>query len=102
VVVAVALGAVREPGRGDLIVYMAAMTMMILVGVIGIILHINQNLIAQNTIVGERFLRGAPFLAPLLFSDMGMLGLVLLLNPVESPAPVGDVDQRFDGREPNP
>jgi hypothetical protein len=90
VVVAVAVGAVRQPGRGDLIVYVFAMILMILVGVVGIVLHINQNLIAEGTIVGERFLRGAPFLAPLLFSDMGMLGLVVLLNPVESPAPAED------------
>jgi hypothetical protein len=86
VVVSSALGMVREPGRGDLIIYVTAMVLMILVGVIGIFLHINQNLIAEGTIVGERFLRGAPFLAPLLFSDMGMLGLVVLLNPVERPA----------------
>jgi hypothetical protein len=59
------------------------MILMNLVGVVGLILHVNQNLISEGTIVGERFLRGAPFLAPLLFSDMGMLGLVVLLNPVE-------------------
>jgi hypothetical protein len=83
VVVSVALGAVREPGRGDIYVYCLAMILMNLVGVVGLILHVNQNLISEGTIVGERFLRGAPFLAPLLFSDMGMLGLVVLLNPVE-------------------
>lgn len=87
VVVSVALGAVREPRRGDLIVYVVAMILMMMVGVIGIVLHINQNLVAEGVVVGERFLRGAPFLAPLLFSDMGMLGLVVLLDPVESPTP---------------
>ena len=30
------------------------------------------------------FIRGAPFLAPMLFADMGMIGLVVLLNPKES------------------
>jgi hypothetical protein len=29
------------------------------------------------------FIRGAPFLAPMLFADMGMIGLVVLLNPKE-------------------
>ncbi len=29
------------------------------------------------------FIRGAPFLAPMLFADMGMIGLVVLLNPNE-------------------
>ena len=86
VVVSVALGAVRVPNRGDLFIYAAGMVLMILVGATGVILHINQNLIAEGTIVGERFLRGAPFLAPLLFSDVGLLGLVVLLNPIERPA----------------
>lgn len=82
-VVAAGLAAVGDPKRGDLITYLAAMILMILVGVTGTILHINQNLTSQGTIVGERFLAGAPFLAPLLFADMGGLGLIALLNPRE-------------------
>jgi len=34
-------------------------------------------------VVGERFLRGAPFLAPMLFANMGTLGLIALLDPRE-------------------
>lgn len=99
VVISVALGAIRIPTRGDLYVYMAAMVMMILVGATGVILHVNQNLIAEGTIVGERFLRGAPFLAPLLFSDMGALGLVVMLNPVETSA--GEISEMSgEGRLP--
>ncbi len=82
-VVAVALAAVDQPRRGDLITYVAAMVLMILVGLLGSYLHINQNLTAEGTIVGERFLAGAPFLAPMLFSDMGALGLIALLDPKE-------------------
>ncbi len=82
-VVAVSLGVIHRPSRGDLITYTGAMLLLILVGLAGLLLHINENLIAQGTIVGERFLRGAPFLAPLLFSNMGMLGLITLLNPAE-------------------
>lgn len=52
-------------------------------GAIGAVLHISTNLIAEGTIVGERFIRGAPFLAPLLFANMGMLGLIVLLDPAE-------------------
>lgn len=82
-VVAVALGAINRPARADLITYVAAMVLMILVGVLGSILHINENLTADGTILGERFLAGAPFLAPLLFADMGALGLIALLDPRE-------------------
>lgn len=59
------------------------MILLILVGVIGLVLHINENLIAQGTIVIERFLRGSPFLAPMLFANMGALGLIVLLDPEE-------------------
>lgn len=82
-VVAVALGAVNKPGRGDLITYITAMVLMILVGVLGSILHINENLTTTGSYVGERFLAGAPFLAPMLFADMGTLGLIALLDPKE-------------------
>jgi hypothetical protein len=81
--VAVAMGALSEPRRSDIAVYAGAMGLLILVGVVGSWLHIQQNLTAQGTIVGERFLRGAPFMAPLLFADMGALGLLILLDPRE-------------------
>jgi len=44
---------------------------------------VQSNLTAQGTFVGERFLRGAPALAPLLFANMGTIGLIALLDPAE-------------------
>lgn len=79
-VVAVGLAALRRVRRADLIVYLGAMLLLIVVGVVGLVLHVQNNLIAQGTIVGERFLRGAPFLAPMLYADMGALGLIVLLD----------------------
>ena len=60
------------------------MVLLVVVGVVGFVLHIRFDLTAQNVIVVERFLRGAPFLAPMLFANMGMVGLITLLDPVES------------------
>ena len=82
-VVAAMMGATARPTRTDLLTYAAAMLLLIAVGGIGALLHVNANLVAQATVIPERFLRGAPFLAPLLFSNMGMLGLVVLLDPTE-------------------
>jgi len=79
------MGALDRPHRSDLLTYGAAMVLMIAVGVLGALLHVNTNLIDQGTIVGERFLRGAPILAPLLFANMGTLGLIVLLDPSERP-----------------
>jgi hypothetical protein len=82
-VVAVVVGATDKPSRNDLFTYFGAMILMILVGMLGSGLHVLQNLTSQGQIVDERFLRGAPVLAPLLFSDIGTIGLLALLDPEE-------------------
>jgi len=82
-VVSLVLGVIRSPRRSDLLTFVAAMLLLVLVGMLGVVLHILRNLGLENAIVIERFLRGAPFLAPMLFSDMGALGLVILLDPTE-------------------
>jgi hypothetical protein len=81
--VAVGLGATRKPVRADLFIYTMAMLLMILTGVSGTVLHVLENLTTQGTIIGERFIRGAPFLAPLLFADIGTIGFLALMDPVE-------------------
>jgi hypothetical protein len=82
-VVAVVLGTLEHPSRIDLFTYTAAMLLMIVVGNVGLVLHISQNLSSQGVIVVERFIRGAPFLAPLLFTNIGAIGLIALMNPTE-------------------
>ena len=82
-IVPVILGMQEKPTRGDLITFAIAMLALILLGITGMLLHINENLIADGKIVTERFIRGAPFLAPMLFADMGTLGLISLLDPRE-------------------
>jgi hypothetical protein len=68
---------------GEIAVYGAAMIALLLTGVTGAWLHIAENLTAGKLIIGERFIRGAPFLAPLLFANMGTLGIIALLDPRE-------------------
>jgi len=82
-IVAVGLGAIERPRRADILVFVGTMVLLMLVGVTGAVLHILRNLTAEGAIVGERFLRGAPFLAPLLFANMGALGLIALIKPGE-------------------
>jgi hypothetical protein len=60
------------------------MIVIIIVAVTGMVLHILTNLSVDNAIVGERFIRGAPVLAPLLFADIASLGIVVLLDPDET------------------
>ena len=81
VVVCCAMGAFRRLTRADLITYLATMILLVLVGLIGAFLHLERNLTEEGTFLGERFLRGAPMLAPLLFANMGLLGVLVLLDP---------------------
>jgi hypothetical protein len=82
-VVTVGLSFLARPSRGDWLTYAGALGLLMGVGVVGAALHIGANLTHQSSIVFERFLRGAPLLAPLLFTNMGMLGAVVLLDPEE-------------------
>ncbi|NWF68284.1 MAG: hypothetical protein HXY40_04300 [Chloroflexi bacterium] len=80
---AVTLGFIAKPTATDVLVYTLAMLVMIVIGLLGFLLHLNTNLVAQNTILVERFIRGSPLLAPLLYANVGLLGLVALLDPAE-------------------
>ncbi|MBT4003200.1 MAG: hypothetical protein HOF10_07765 [Chloroflexi bacterium] len=83
VVVAVVLGVADEINENDVKTYFVAMTLMMLTGLIGTALHIQTDLTSDFQFVQERFLRGAPFMAPLNFVNMGMLSLIVLLDPKE-------------------
>jgi hypothetical protein len=85
-VVAAAMGMIERRRRVDLAIYTGAMLLMIAVGVVGAVLHVIDDLTAAGAFVVERFIRGAPFLAPLLFANMGSLGLFVLLGPEEATA----------------
>ena len=82
-VVPILVGLSDHPGRNDIIAYLATMGLMIAVGLAGGVLHVVNDLNGQVQVVVERFLRGAPFLAPLLYANFGLLGLIALLEPGE-------------------
>lgn len=83
VVIAFGLAAINRPNRYDVAVYVGTMILLMLVGVVGAVLHVQYDLTAAAEIVPERFIRGAPFLAPLLFANVGLFGLIALLDPRE-------------------
>jgi preprotein translocase subunit Sss1 len=85
-VAAMVMGMLKNPSRSDQITFFVAMIGLIVVAVIGFLFHIQTDLARANAIVPERFLRGAPFLAPLLFADMAGLGLVAMLPDERPPA----------------
>ncbi len=76
-VVAAMMGGSKRPSSIDYYTYYAAMLLLIFVGVLGTYFHIRADLTTDNLIIVERFLRGAPFMSPLLFTNMGILGLII-------------------------
>ena len=81
--VTIALGVIRTPRRADLWTYLLALALLAVIGPIGAWLHLQTGLAAGGTVVIERLLRGAPVIAPLLFSNMALLGAMVLLDPRE-------------------
>lgn len=81
VTVAAMLGLLQSPRRADLTIYALAMGLLLVVGPLGFVLHVLNDMGVGGTIVIERFLRGAPVLAPMVFANMGLLGVLVLLDP---------------------
>ena len=73
----------EKPLYSDLLIYVIAMILMALVGITGFVLHFFSDLTPSMRFVLERFLRGAPTLAPLLYANMAAMGLLVLLDPHE-------------------
>jgi hypothetical protein len=78
-VVATALGMLERPTSADLWTYVGAMLLLIAIGAVGGVLHVLVDLGPSGQVIPERLLEGAPVMAPLLFSNMGLVGLVALL-----------------------
>lgn len=87
-IVPLGAGAIQgKLNRPELWTYVVAMLLLILTGVVGTYFHVAANLTTEAAIVPERFLRGAPFMSPLLYANMGIIGLLLLLPAEERERP---------------
>jgi len=88
--VTLAMGAYRRPERGDIYTYLVAMGLMVVVGLVGALLHVQRDLTGQGELLLERAINGAPLMAPLLFANMGALGVIVLLSPEKETPHVGE------------
>jgi hypothetical protein len=68
---------VPHPCPADRWTFAAGLVLTTLVGLLGIVLHVNANLTSQGVVIIERFLRGAPILGPLFFSYLGLFGFLV-------------------------
>ena len=73
----------KKLDRKDQFVYFWTMIAAIVVGVLGFGFHLSSDLAGTGEISIERMLVFAPILAPLLYSDLGMLGLIIVGQQVK-------------------
>jgi hypothetical protein len=66
--------------KGDELVYFWTMITAIVVGTLGFGFHLSADLAGTGALSLERILAFAPVLAPLLFSDLGLLGLLVVAH----------------------
>lgn len=76
--VVVYLAIAKEWTKGDETVYFWTMIFAVIVGLLGFGFHLSGDLAGTGTLSLERILAFAPILAPLLFCDLGMLGLLIV------------------------
>jgi len=79
-VVTLVLAMLRSPSKGEIATYAVAMLLMMAAGPLGTLLHILFDLGPGGTIVVERLLRQAPVLAPMVFANYGLMGMLALLD----------------------
>ncbi len=72
------LAIAKEWTKGDELVYFWTMISSVIVGILGFGFHLSADLAGTGAISLERILAFAPVLAPLLYSDLGMLGLLVV------------------------
>lgn len=80
-VVCFAMASIEVPRRTDLIVFVATMAVMVSTGLLGVWFHFQDNVTSAGLIVAERFIRGAPIMAPLLYANVGLFGVATLMRP---------------------
>lgn len=71
----------KKWSKGDELVYFWTMIAAVVVGLLGFGFHLSADLAGTGTLSLERILAFAPVLAPLLFCDLGLLGLLVVAQP---------------------
>ena len=79
--VVIYLSITKEWSRGDEIVYFWTMIAAVAVGIMGFGFHLSADLAGTGSFSLERIIAFAPIFAPLLYSDLGILGLLVVAKP---------------------
>ncbi len=74
----------KEWSRGDEVVYFWTMVAAVAVGIMGFGFHLSADLAGTGSFSMERILAFAPIFAPMLYSDLGILGLLVVAKKDEN------------------
>ncbi len=83
--VVLSLAVARNWERGDELVFFWTMLLAVVVGTLGFGFHLSADLAGTGQLSLERMLAFAPVFAPLLFCDLGMLGLLVVAQQAQEP-----------------
>ncbi|MBN1477114.1 hypothetical protein JXA47_10205 [Candidatus Sumerlaeota bacterium] len=79
--VTLAMACKRSPNHSDHVIYIWTQLMMVLVGLLGLGMHLSADMTPTGELSAERLINFAPVFAPLLFTNMAILGLIAVLEP---------------------
>ncbi|MBN1249740.1 MAG: hypothetical protein JXC32_18905, partial [Anaerolineae bacterium] len=82
-IAALTAGSLKDLHRGDIIIYTLTMIVLVLVGPMGLVLHLLYDLGPGRSLIVERLLRQAPILAPMVFANFGLMGPIAVLGENE-------------------
>ncbi len=77
-------------GPADQVIYLWTMLASMLVGVLGFGFHLSRDMADTGAITFQRMQTFAPIAAPMLFADLGLLGLLIALLPTSDNAGAAD------------
>lgn len=95
-VIVLGMAITGRAGRGDEVVYLWTMLLSMVVGVMGFGFHLSRDLADTGAVTLERMRSFAPIAAPLLFCDLGLLGLLIALLPGQEETPASVSTKRQD------
>jgi hypothetical protein len=73
----------NQTGRTDEVIYLWIMLGSMVVGLMGFAFHLSRDMADTGITTFQRMQSFAPIAAPMLFADLGLLGLVVAILPVE-------------------
>lgn len=88
-IIVLSIAIAGRASRSDEIVYLWTMLLSMVVGAMGFAFHLSRDMADTGALTFERMRDFAPIAAPMLFADLGLLGLLIAILPAQEQSPAG-------------